>query len=232
MNRRTFLKTVPAATVLASTASIYNQNNAENFVPIVLPEPQREGGKSVMASLWERKTTREISDKKLSPQVLSNLLWAAFGVNRENHPRGGVGRTAPSGMNLQGIDIYVALAEGAYLYEAVPHRLSPVVAKDIRGMTNPNAAAVPVSLIYVAKMNIPFGPPPAVEAEGEPQTVAIFPCYGEVETGFIGQNVYLYCASEGLAAWFYSTNKEGLAEAMNLPSSRKVLYSQSVGYPI
>ena len=72
---------------------------------------------------------------------------------------------------------------------------------------------------------------PGEQPTEEPLTVAIFPCFGEVEAGFIGQNVYLFCASEGLAAWFYSTDREGLAKAMNLRATQKVLYCQAVGYP-
>ena len=105
----------------------------QDLQPIILPEPQKDGGKTVLASLWERKTTRDIREERLPPQVLSNLLWSAYGVNREDGPMGNTGRTAPSGMNLQVVDVYVALPEGVYLYEAAPHRLSPVVAQDVRG---------------------------------------------------------------------------------------------------
>jgi hypothetical protein len=205
----------------------------QDLQPIALPEPQKDGGKTVLASLWERKTTRNMREERLPPQVLSTLLWAAFGVNRENGPMGRAGRTAPSGMNLQGIDVYVALSEGVYLYEAAPHRLSPVVAKDVRRMTNrrPAAGTAPAVLIYVVNTDIEIGPPPGEPPPKEPLTVAIFPCFGEVEAGFIGQNVYLFCASEGLATWFYATDKEGLAQAMNLRSAQKVLYCQAVGYP-
>ena len=205
----------------------------QDLQPITLPEPQKDGGKTVLASLWERKTTRNIREERPPLQVLSNLLWAAFGVNRENGPMGRAGRTAPSGMNLQGIDVYVALSEGVYLYKALSHRLSPVIAKDMRQMTNrrPAAGTAPVSLIYVVNTDIEIGPPPGEQPPEEPLTVAIFPCFGEVEAGFIGQNVYLFCASEGLATWFYSTDREGLAKAMNLRPTQKVLYCQAVGYP-
>ena len=205
----------------------------QDLQPIALPEPQKDGGKTVLASLWERKSTRNMREERLTPQALSNLLWAACGVNRENGPMGRAGRTAPSGMNLQGVDIYVALSEGVYLYGAAPHRLSPVIAKDVRRMTNrkPAAGTAPAVLIYVVSTDIEIGPPPGEQPPEEPLTVAIFPCFGEVEAGFIGQNVYLFCASEGLATWFYSTDKEGLAKAMNLRSAQKVLYCQAVGYP-
>jgi hypothetical protein len=207
--------------------------------PIKLPSPQQDGGKTVWLSLRERKTTRDMREHRLPPQVLSNLLWAAFGVNREDGPMGRTGRTAPSGLNLQGIDIYVALPEGVYLYEPVPNRLSPVVAQDIRPMTNrkPQAGTAPAILIYVANTDIemqlpPGAQPPKGHPPGEPVTLAIFPCIGEVDAGFIGQNVYLFCASEGLAAWFFATDREGLAKAMNLRPTQKVLYCQAVGYPV
>jgi hypothetical protein len=147
---------------------------------------------------------------------------------------GRVGRTAPSGMNLQGIDIYVALSEGVYFYEPAPHRLSPVIAKDIRRMTNRKLAVGTAAaiFIYVVNTDIEIVPPPGGQPTEEPLTVAIFPCFGEVEADFIGQNVYLFRASEGLAAWFYPTDREGLAKAINLRSTQQVLYCQAVGYPV
>lgn len=110
MNRRTFVKTLPAFTMLAGTASVF----AQDLPPIALPKPEKDGGKSVLAALWERRTIRDISAERLSPQMLSNLLWAAFGVNRQNGPFGQVGRTAASASNSQEIDVYVALPEGVY----------------------------------------------------------------------------------------------------------------------
>lgn len=206
--------------------------------PIRLPRPQKEGGKTVWACLWERKTTRDMREERLPLQVLSNLLWAAFGVNREDGPMGRTGRTAPSGLNLQGIDIYVALPGGVYLYETIPNHLSPVLGRDIRPMTNrrPQAGRAPAVLIYVANTDIeiqlpPGAQPPKGHPPGKPVTVAMNPCYGEVEAGFIGQNVYLFCASEDLAAWFYATDREALAHVLKLRSTQKVLYCQAVGYP-
>jgi hypothetical protein len=130
MNRRTFVKTLPALTVLASTTAGFAQDTPkapQDLKPITLPKPDMDGGKSVLAALKERKTTRNISAKELPAQILSNLLWAAFGVNREKGSFGKPGRTAASASNSQEIDLYVALPEGVYLYEAIPHRLTPVV---------------------------------------------------------------------------------------------------------
>ena len=112
MNRRTFVKSLPALTVLASTTATFAQDTpkpTQDLKPITLPKPEMDGGKSVLAALKERKTTRNISAKELPPQVLSNLLWAAFGVNREKGSFGKPGRTAASASNSQEIDLYVAL---------------------------------------------------------------------------------------------------------------------------
>ena len=151
MDRRTFVKTVPALAMMASTSSSF----AEELQPITLPKPEKDGGKSVLAALWERRTTRNIREEKLPPQVLSNLLWAAFGVNREAGPFGQPGRTAASASNSQEIDLYVALPEGIYLYEAAAappgsrRRRGP--AREGRRSRSPGRAAkAPVSLIFVA----------------------------------------------------------------------------------
>jgi len=178
MNRREFLKAVPAMAALAATASSLADDlvpasstqaastspqpagadaaasgPAVRLEPITLLKPQADGGKSVLAALVDRKTIRTISEKPLPPKVLSNLLWAAFGVNREKGPGGGTGRTAASASNSQEIDIYVALPEGVYLYEAVPHRLTPVVEGDLRAKVGRRrrgrGANAPVRLVYV-----------------------------------------------------------------------------------
>ena len=164
MNRRTFVKTLPAFAAMAGAASSFveeatgfvqqSPGATEDLPPITLPKPERDGGKSVLAALWERKTNRNISPEKLPPQVLSNVLWAAFGVNRESGPFGQMGRTAASASNSQEIDLYVALPEGIYLYEAAAHRLAPVVAGDQRAKLGGRgrgggAAAAPVNLIFV-----------------------------------------------------------------------------------
>lgn len=237
MNRRAFLKTVPAVAVLAAKGSAFAQGAATaagpamDLKPIALPKPERQGGKSVLAALWERKTTREISDKGLPPQTLSNLLWAAWGVNREKGPRGGIGRTAASARNSQEIDLYVVLPEGIYLYDAVPHRLTPVVAGDHRdkfgrpGRADSGAKA-PVNLIFVVDL-ARYGTP---EDRGMTDPEMQKFCYS-VATGLIAGNVYLFAASQGLAAWFRGCNKESLAEALKLRPDQRVLYAQTVGYP-
>ena len=196
MNRRTFIKTVSAATVIAGTGSNFGQV----LRPIQLPEPEIDGGKSVLAALQNRKTTRTISPKNLPIQMLSNLLWAAFGVNREIAAFGKPGRTAPSASNSQEIDLYIALQDGVYLYDAVPHQLTPVVTGDFRARAGRRGAATaPVNIFYVvdrSKYDLGEGQPDRSIGDPEVQKSYYF-----TDTGFIAQNVYLFAASHNLAAW-------------------------------
>jgi len=179
--------------------------------PIQLPKPQITGGIPLMEALAKRQTTRAFADKPLPPQTLSNLLWAAFGVNRPQEVKAGLGRTAPSAMNKQEVELDVVLADGVYVYEAEQNRLRPVAAGDARGKIGTGAAAhAAVTIVYVADAKLD---------------------YAQVDTGFIGQNVYLFAASEGLNAWFYALHGPDAAAALKLPEGRKPLYGQSVGYP-
>jgi hypothetical protein len=234
MDRRTFIKTLPALTVLADAVPSLAQvpaNPATNLQPIILPKPQKDGGKSVLAALWERQTNRNITEQKLPLQTLSNLLWAAWGVNRLTGPHGQIGRTAASASNSQEIDLYVAMAEGIYLYEAVPHRLAPVVAGDHRAKASRRSGAgakAPVSLIFVADI-AKYGK--ARLQEPGLRDTDIQKSYYNVATGLIAGNVYLFAASQGLAAWFHNCNKTALAEVLKLRPEQRVLYAQTVGYP-
>jgi len=233
MNRRTFVKSLPALTVLAGSASGFAQETAgttQDLSPISLPKPEIDGGKSVLAALQERRTIRNISAKKLPPQMLSNLLWAAFGVNRPQGAFGKSGRTAASASNSQEIDLYVALAEGVYLYEATPHRLTPVVAGDLRARAGRGAAATaPVNLFFVADLTrYDQGP-------GQPDrnigNAEVQKGYYYVATGLIASNVYLFAASHGLAAWFHNCNRDAAARELKLRADQRVLFAQTVGYP-
>jgi hypothetical protein len=178
--------------------------------PIQLPKPQVTAGMPLMEALAKRQTTRAFLDKPLPAQSLSNLLWAAFGVNRPREVKPGVGRTAPSAMNRQEVELYVVLADGVYVYEAEQNRLRPVVAGDVRGKINHKATYAAVTLVYVADATLD---------------------YAQVDTGFIGQNVYLFAASEGLNAWFYALHEKDVAATLKLPEGRKPLYGQTVGFP-
>jgi len=208
--------------------------STRNLQPIVMLKPKLDDGKSVLKALQQRRTTREISDKKLSLQVLSNLLWAACGVNRKKGPFGIPGRTAATASNSQEIDLYIALEEGTYLYDAVLHRLVPVFAGDLRslaigrGQVNFGDKA-PVRLIYVADINKLSN----TSGYQEPglQNPEIQKSYYYVDTGLIAGNVYLFAASQGLASWFHNCNKPGLAAKLKLRTDQRILFGQTVGYP-
>jgi len=193
--------------------------SAQELKPITLLKPQTDGGRPLMQVLKERTSSRAFSDEKLPVQVLSNMLWAAFGINR---PESGK-RTAPSSMNRQEIDIYVSSADGLYLYEAKTHTLEPVLGKDIRAMTGtqPYVQEASVNLVFVADFSKMGG-----AEEGQKLITSA------ANTGFISQNVYLYCASEGLATVVRgSIDKPTLEKAMGLRPDQKVILAQSVGYP-
>jgi nitroreductase len=181
---------------------------------IQLLPPKMEGTKSLMQVFKERKSTREFSPKELPLQILSDLLWAADGINRpDGH------KTAPSAMNKQEIDIYAAKAEGLYLYDPQKHALNQVSKEDIRAQTGfqPFVPEAPINLIYVAD-----------RARMDPEEGD----FSGANTGFISENVYLYCAFAGLAtvvrAWFDPTV---LAPAMKLRPDQKIILAQTVGYP-
>ncbi len=226
MDRRTFIKAVPAMAVLAGAAP----SVAEELTPITLPHPETDGGRSVLAALLARKTNRNISDRKLPAQVLSNLLWAAFGINRENGSFGKPGRTAPSASNSQEIDLYVALPEGVYLYDGLNHRLNPVVAGDFRARSGRRAAATaPVNIFYVADLGrYDTGPNQPDRRIGDPE---VQKSYYYCATGLIAQNVYLFCASQDLAAWLHNCDKENTARELKLRPQQRMLFAQTVGYP-
>jgi SagB-type dehydrogenase family enzyme len=192
---------------------------AEQEQDFKLPKPQTEGGKPLMQALLERQSSREFGTAKLPPQVLSNLLWAADGVNRPDSGK----RTAPSAVNWQNIDIYVALADGLYVYDAPGNVLKIVLQEDVRAETGKQEFVkdVPVDLVYVADFS------KIMRGTDEDRTF-----YSAAHTGFISQNVYLYCASEGLATVVRGmVDRETLAKVMKLRPDQKIMLAQSIGYP-
>jgi len=192
---------------------------AQELKAIQLLPPQTDGGRPLMQVLKDRASSRNFSPEKLSVQVLSNMLWAAFGVNR---PESG-GRTAPTASNSQDMDIYVAMADGLYLYDAKANLLKPVLADDIRALTGRQAFVkeAPVDLIYVSDLS-----KMTRAAPGDRDF------YAAAHTGFISQNVYLFCASEGLATVVRaSIDRPALAKAMGLRPDQKITLSQTVGHP-
>jgi SagB-type dehydrogenase family enzyme len=211
--RRHFVHVI--AVVLVSAAAV----GAEDLQTIVLPAPQTEGGKPLMQALKNRQTTREFSNQKLPLGVLSNLLWAAWGINRPDSGK----RTAPSASNHEEIDIYVATADGLYLYEAKGHRLQQVLTADIRAKTGTQSfvRTVPVDLVYVADF---------AKMGSDSLEDKVF--YSACDTGFISQNVYLFSASEGLATVVRgSIDRSELAKAMKLRPQQRITLAQSIGYP-
>ena len=209
--------------------------SSPGLLPVELPRPTIGRSTSVFKALQQRKTIREISNKKLSLQVLSNLLWAACGVNRKNGPFGIPGRTAASASNSQEIDLYVAMQEGIYLYDAFHHRLVPVIAGDLRtlaigpGQVN-SAVKAPVQLIYIVDVH------KLTNTSGfhEPglQDPEVQKSYYYVDTGLIAGNIYLFAVSQGLASWFHNCNISSLTAKLDLRADQRVLFGQTVGYPV
>jgi hypothetical protein len=202
--------------------------------PIVLPKPALRPSRSLASALQLRRTIREMSDRRLPVQILSDLLWAACGVNRRRGPFGIPGRTAASASNSQEIDVYVAREEATYSYDPVRHRLLPAVAGDLRRLAigrgqAPAGAEAPVRLVYVVDID------KLVHTSGFQEPGLHDPdvqrSYYYVDTGLIAANVYLFAASVGLAAWFHNCDRSRLAAKLGLRDDQRVLFGQTVGYP-
>ena len=205
--------------VLAVAAGLASAEPGKPLPDISLPAPRMEGGKPLMAALKERHSSRAFSAKPLPFQVVSDLLWAACGINRADSGK----RTAPSARNWQEVDVYVVLPEGAYVYVAKANTLQAVVKGDWRKQTGMQdfAATAPLNLVFVAD--------PSKMKGASPEDLAMY--YG-ADTGFISQNVYLFCASEGLATVVRGlVDREALAKALNLSGQHKIVFAQTVGYP-
>jgi nitroreductase len=187
---------------------------------IKLPAPRITGGMPLMKALSARHSEREFGPRTLSPQVLSDLLWAAWGINRpDGH------RTAPSASNKQEIDLYVTLPDAAYRWDAVANTLDPVAEGDLRGATGTQAfaATAALNLVYVADMS----------KAGRPATDPQQALNVGVDAGVIVENVYLFCASEGLVSVVRaSVPKDTLARQLKLRDTQLIVVAQSVGYPV
>jgi Nitroreductase len=184
---------------------------------IKLPKPQTTGGKPLMQALQERATNRNIDSKELAPQVLSNLLWATNGQNRPDGRR-----TAPTASNCQEIDVYAFLSTGIYLYEPASHSLILKKSGDFRKESNRQGFVGGVNLAFVVdydKMGRYDGNQEAKEF------------YSTADVGYVSQNTYLFCASEGLATVVQGMiDREKLSELLQITNG-KVLLGQAVGYP-
>lgn len=213
MDRRTFLA---GAAVLAATGLFPGVAHAQGAAR-PLPAPRTDGGMPLMKALAERRSSRSFAPRELGEQELSDILWAAFGVNR-----GDGRRTAPSARNFQEIDVYAVMAAGAYRYDAQGHALVPVADQDIRGLAGSQAfaASAPLNLVYAADYER-IG---AAESEKER--------YAAWDTGFISQNVYLVCAALGLATVVRaSIDRPRLAAALGLAPRQHITLAQSIGHP-
>jgi nitroreductase len=213
----------------------YIMKNIEigNLQPILLPKPLFDGSASVFAALQTRSTSRTIGAKPIPLQILSDILWAAQGVNRQVGPFGGPGRTAGSASNAQEIGVYVAKSEGVFLYEPAPHQLTPLLAGDCRELAigagqGQMGVSAPARLIYVVDLEkfktAGFPEPGLFDAE-------IQKSYYFVDTGLIAQNIYLACSSLGLVAWFHNCNKPALQKKLALPPTQRPLFGHTIGYP-
>jgi len=183
-----------------------------------LPAPRKDTGKPLMQALQARRSIREYSQRPLTVQVLSDLLWAAYGINR---PSGD--RTAPYWRHIMVIDVYAAMADGVWLYDPAAHALRPHLGADIRAQTGTQdfVGTAPLNLVYVVHGER--------MADVRPEDRRL---YGSVDAAFAGQNVYLYCASEGLATVFRGAiDYQRLAGAMRLADGQFVAFAQTVGYP-
>lgn len=204
-----------AAGVMAMLCGIAT---AQELADIALPPPKTEGGKPLFDTLKARASTREFSTKQIESQTLSDLLWAAHGITRADGKR-----TSPSAKDWREMEIYVLTADGAYLHDVKANSLKAVAKGDLRKLTGkqefvPN---VPVNLVYVADTTKML--------KATPEEI-IF--YSATDTAFISQNIYLFCASEGLATVVRQPNeKPALAAALKLPETSKVILAQSVGWP-
>jgi Nitroreductase family len=208
------LSTAAATTMAATRAFAQTPQQA-----IALPPPAMEGGKSLMRALQARQSIRDYADRPLSNQDLSNLLWAAWGVNRPQ----GDGRTAPRWRDAYLLDIYVIMADGVWLYEPKTHRLVFHMAGDLRGQTStgqPFVAKAPLNLAYAVDFSKITG-----ESDSDKNATA------GATVGVTGQNVYLYCASAGLATVFRESVPEALAKTLQLPPGQLIQFAQTVGYP-
>ncbi|HYA13485.1 MAG TPA: nitroreductase family protein, partial [Syntrophales bacterium] len=219
MSRREFIKASAAAGAILSTSPSITLAEEPKTIQLLKPQPGSDS--PLIQLLWKRKSSREFSSKPLPVEVLSDLLWAGFGINRPDGKRTApYARASMKNLDEQDMDIYVILPDGLYLYDPKANQLKLIAAEDLRGLagTQPFVKEAPVNLIYVsdhAKM-------------GDKTTNEQKMAFSFAHAAFISQNVYLYCASEGLAtvvrAWI---DRPALSKAMKLQPDQKIILAQS-----
>ena len=192
---------------------------AQEEAALELPPPQTPRNTLLIDALKARKSSREFSDKRLPLGLVSTLLWAAFGINRPDSGK----RTAPSAHNWQEMDVYAVLPEGMFRYDAAAHALRRTVSGDLRALTGVQdfVGRAPLNLVYVANLSR------MTDASAEDRAFFL-----AADAGFIAQNVYLFCASEGLATVVRGlVDRKALAPAMRLRPDQRIVLAQTVGYP-
>lgn len=193
---------------------LYSGIQAQELKTIQLNKPDTKKGLPVMQALEKRQSVREYADKKLTHQDLSDLLWAANGINRPELGK----RTAPSAMNRQEIDVYVCMPEGAYLYDAQTNTLKPVAKGDLR-------SAVGGGQAYVAKA------PLCIVLVGNLEDFNNDVLMPAVDAGIVSQNISLFCSGTGLVTIpRASMDYEKLKSTLKLKNSQRLLLNHPVGY--
>lgn len=206
-----------SAVAAAAATAVSTKSLAQ--APTALPPPAIVGGKSLMQSFQERQSIRDYAERSLSDQDLSNLLWAAWGVNRPQHD----GRTVPRWRGAYLLDIYLVKADGVWRYDPKSHQLLFHMPGDLRGQTTTGQAFVataPLNLVYAVDT-----------AKMSGSTVAEKNATAGATVGLTAQNVYLYCASAGLATVLRESVPAELADTLKLPPGQIVQFAQTVGYP-
>jgi len=204
---------------VAGVAMTQGVAGAQELAPIALPAPRSDFGRSLGQSLRMRRSQRDFSSRPLPKQVLSELLWSAYGVNRPDTQD----RTAPSWRHARETEIYATMETGTWRYDPVAHRLLPHLAGDIRAQTGVQdfVTVAPLTLVYVSDAAHMSGVSPQEQHR-----------FAAADTGFIGQNVYLYCASELLACVFRgSLDTDQLGRTLKLAETQFIQFAQTVGYP-
>jgi SagB-type dehydrogenase family enzyme len=184
---------------------------------IMLPAPDKTGGMPLMEALSKRSTTRSFSTKEISQKQLSNVIWAAFGINRPDGKR-----TAPSTRNFQGTDLYVLLKSGAYKYEPKEHQLIQVTKKDLRAVGSSQAFVkdAPAQIILVSDLT-------KCGNGSNEDKINI----SNIDAGYISQNIYLSCASEGLATGARgSIDRKLITSELQLKETQFIVIAHCVGY--
>lgn len=220
--KRILILTVIMASALSINLSASAQKKqaakAKKETAIQLNKPDFSNDATLMNALLERQTNRSFSSQELSWQQLSDILWAANGVNRPDNGK----RTAPSARNAQEIDIYAFTASGVFFYDAENHQLKRISDKDSRQgvYDRGDFHKAPLILVYVGNFD---------KMQGFDEDARNF--YSATDVGFVSQNVYLYCATQGLSTVICgSFNREGADKVLQIKNG-KLLLAQPVGYP-